>query len=163
MIRLGISTLGKNSRHGTGNVSLGVDWEGSYAALTGKKAGSAAALPRLSVLGWLEVMSDEEVRGGKVVECFERVHGDARGWRPGSERGAHSGEWVRLRISGVYWVGGFGDRAWIGWLDVGEGEEGWSGVERREWEGVRLPGEEGWGRMPWFEQGKGKEGVVEEL
>lgn len=37
----------------------------------------------------------------------------------------------------VYWVGGFGDRAYIGWIP----REVWANVTREEVEGVRLPGE----------------------
>ena len=38
----------------------------------------------------------------------------------------------------VYWIGGFGDRNFIGWFDPEE----WKGVGREDWERVRLPGEE---------------------
>ncbi|KPI41601.1 uncharacterized protein AB675_9232 [Cyphellophora attinorum] len=160
MIRLRISTTGKNSRNG-GNVSLGVDWwsqehlrerrgSQSFDAM-GWIDRSPSSLPRMALLGYLEVLDDEEVEKQKVVQCFERRHADAKHWRPGSERGAHTGEWVRLRVKAVYWVGGFGGRAWIGWLDV-EGE--WDRVKREGWENVRLPGEEGWEKMPWFEGGQ---------
>jgi hypothetical protein len=48
----------------------------------------------------------------------------------------------------VYWVGGFGDRNFIGWIPVEE----WRAVRREEWEDVRLPGEgEGKGWMSWLE------------
>jgi len=44
---------------------------------------------------------------------------------------------VRLVVREVYWVGGFGDRAFIGWIPV----EQWRGVTREEMDRVRLPGE----------------------
>lgn len=48
-------------------------------------------------------------------------------------------------VNEVYWIGGFGDRAYIGWIPVEE----WRNVTRGEWEAVRLPGEEkGW--KEWF-------------
>lgn len=37
----------------------------------------------------------------------------------------------------IYWVGGFGDRAYIGWIP----REVWANVTVEEVEGVRLPGE----------------------
>ena len=38
-------------------------------------------------------------------------------------------------------IGGFGDRAYIGWIPVEE----WKNVTRKEWEDIRLPGEKkGW-------------------
>lgn len=96
-----------------------------------------ANLPRMGVVGFMEEMGEEEVRGDGVVRCFEKVHGDARWWRPGGN-GPHKGRWERLRVEEVYWIGGFGDRAWIGWFDVEE----WRGVKEEEWREVRLPGEE---------------------
>jgi hypothetical protein len=48
---------------------------------------------------------------------------------------------VRLVVQDIYWVGGFGDRAYIGWIDAKD----WRNVTRKEWEVVRLPGEQkGW-------------------
>lgn len=37
----------------------------------------------------------------------------------------------------MYWIGGFGDRAYIGWIPVDE----WKSVSKEEWEDIRLPGE----------------------
>ncbi|ETN40359.1 uncharacterized protein HMPREF1541_04636 [Cyphellophora europaea CBS 101466] len=136
LIMLDISTAAKNAREGR-NVSLAVDWWAGYERVTGERPGSAAALPRVALLGWLQEMGEGEVEKYGVKECFFDGHRDARGWEPGARRGAHSGRWVRLRVEGVYWVGGFGDRAWIGWLDLAE----WKGVSEGEWRGVRLPGE----------------------
>lgn len=104
----------------------------------GREPWSRADLPRMSLLGVMEEMSEREVREGRVVECFEGRHGDARLWRPGRKGAAHSGRWMRLRVAEVYWIGGFGDRNWIGWFDVQE----WRNVTRKELEEVRLPGEE---------------------
>lgn len=66
-------------------------------------------------------------------------HRDAKFWLPGNR--IHASEWVRFVVREVYWIGGFGDRAYIGWIPVEE----WQGVTRGEWEGFRLPGEKkGW-------------------
>lgn len=82
-----------------------------------------------------------------IKECFIGVHRDARWWTPGNR--IHESRWVRLVVEQVYWIGGFGDRAYIGWIPVEE----WRGVERSEWEGGRLPGEEqeerGWSWSWW--------------
>ncbi|KAF3354750.1 hypothetical protein VdG1_07236 [Verticillium dahliae VDG1] len=60
-------------------------------------------------------------------------------WLPGNR--IHASEWARLVVTSVYWVGGFGDRAYIGWLPVDD----WHSITRDEWEAVELPGErEGW-------------------
>lgn len=40
----------------------------------------------------------------------------------------------------VYWIGGFGDRAYIGWIPEAE----WSGVSEDEVAKARLVGEDGY-------------------
>ncbi|KAI1276401.1 pyridoxamine 5'-phosphate oxidase-domain-containing protein [Xylaria sp. FL0933] len=98
---------------------------------------SAANLPRFSLLGYIEKI--EDVPTAALTECFVRKHPDAKYWLPGSQ--VHKSEFVRLVVQQVYWVGGFGDRAFIGWIPVDE----WKNVTRAEWESVSLPGEKkGW-------------------
>lgn len=109
---------------------------------------SAANLPRFSLLGHLEpiALPDPTARPGAhaaaadaLAACFTRTHPDARWWLPGNR--IHESEWVRLVVDHVYWIGGFGDRAYIGWIPADE----WRNVTRAEWEAVRLPGEKpGW-------------------
>lgn len=101
---------------------------------------SAANLPRFSLLGHLEDISpSSQAAAAGLQDCFLKSHPDARYWLPGNR--IHEAGWVRLVVDEVYWVGGFGDRAYIGWIPVKE----WRGVTREEWEAVRLPGErKGW-------------------
>lgn len=82
-------------------------------------------------------MSAEEIEAADVAKCFTGVHGDSKWWLPGDEHSAHRGVWMRMVVEQVYWIGGFGDRAFIGWFEP----EVWRGVSREQWEGVRLPGE----------------------
>ncbi|KAK0717103.1 pyridoxamine 5'-phosphate oxidase-domain-containing protein, partial [Lasiosphaeria miniovina] len=102
---------------------------------------SAANLPRFSLLGHVERIDggDDRRAGGSVGDalaaCFTRVHPDARYWLPGSR--VHESHFVRLVVEQIYWIGGFGDRAYIGWISVDE----WRAVTRKEIESVRLPGE----------------------
>ncbi|KAL2128000.1 hypothetical protein VTI74DRAFT_9860 [Chaetomium olivicolor] len=104
---------------------------------------SAANLPRFSLIGHLEPIKggddrDSEV-GSALARCYVDSHPDARYWLPGNR--IHEARFVRLVVEQVYWVGGFGDRAFIGWIPVEE----WRNVSRKEWEQVRLPGEKkGW-------------------
>lgn len=73
------------------------------------------------------------------MKCYTEVHPDAKYWLPGGN--VHHGEWARLVVDEIYFVGGFGDRAYIGWLDV----EDWKSITQEEWESIELPGEqEGW-------------------
>ncbi|KAI5860655.1 pyridoxamine 5'-phosphate oxidase-domain-containing protein [Durotheca rogersii] len=98
---------------------------------------SAVNLPRYSLLGYLEKI-DAPV-SADLEACYVATHPDAKYWLPGNP--IHTSEFVRLVVTQVYWIGGFGDRAYIGWIPVDE----WKSITREEWEDVRLPGEKkGW-------------------
>lgn len=79
---------------------------------------SPAAHPRFALQGWLERVPDAEVKQKGLDECYFGMHPDARRWAPGS--GVHAAYWARLRVEAVYWFGGFGDRAYIGWIGMGD-------------------------------------------
>jgi hypothetical protein len=108
---------------------------------------SAANLPRFSLLGYLEPIDleqeeedeedeEKESTASRLGQCFTAKHPDAKYWLPGNR--IHESQWARLVVQQVYWVGGFGDRAYIGWIPVDE----WKNVTAEEWRSVRLPGEE---------------------
>jgi len=100
---------------------------------------SAANLPRFSLLGYLEKIDEGIIHNLELAKCFVSTHQDAKFWLPGNP--IHTSEWVRLVVQDVYWIGGFGDRAYIGWIPVEE----WRNVTKKEWEEVTLPGEKkGW-------------------
>ncbi|KAI0546931.1 pyridoxamine 5'-phosphate oxidase-domain-containing protein [Xylaria curta] len=99
---------------------------------------SAANLPRFSLLGYIEKIDDSSATAA-LSKCFVEKHPDAKYWLPGNR--IHVSEFVRLVVQQIYWVGGFGDRAYIGWIPVDE----WKSVTREEWESISLPGEKkGW-------------------
>ena len=149
ILAINIATSFKNVAAGS-NISLSLQWTPPYPPKSrieswfsdDKKEAipySAANLPRFSLMGYLEKIQEEEVRAAKLGKCFTKIHKDARYWLPGNS--IHESEWVRLVVQDVYWIGGFGDRAYIGWIPVEE----WRNVAREEWEDVRLPGEKkGW-------------------
>ena len=136
LLALTVSTTTKNAYAGS-NVSLALSWWDSYKELTGHDPRSAANLPRASLIGYLEEISAEDIQKEELVKCFTGVHRDSRFWLPGDKSSPHTGIWMRMVVQQVYWIGGFGDRAYIGWFDVDE----WKGVQRKEWEAVSLPGE----------------------
>lgn len=51
------------------------------------------------------------------IDRFLAVHPDAAEWQPGKS-GFHKTEWVRFVISGIYYIGGFGDKHYIGQIPV---------------------------------------------
>ena len=97
---------------------------------------SAANLPRFSLVGYIEDINPDVEAKRALEACFVKKHPDARLWLPGA-KAVHDGEWVRLVIQQIYWIGGFGDRAYIGWIPVEE----WRNVTEQEWKAVQLPGE----------------------
>ena len=100
---------------------------------------SAANLPRFSLFGYLEPIHPSAVESVKLAGCFTSKHQDAKWWLPGNP--IHQSSWARLVVTNVYWIGGFGDRAYIGWIPVEE----WKNVTKEEWQGITLPGEKsGW-------------------
>jgi hypothetical protein len=70
-----------------------------------------------------------------VAGCYGKTHPDSAPWMPGGR--IHESFWTRLVVKDVYWVGGFGDRAFIGWIP----EQVWKGVSEDEIAKCRLPGE----------------------
>jgi Pyridoxamine 5'-phosphate oxidase len=101
---------------------------------------SAANLPRFSLFGYAEWIAPGEAgKHAALRACFAEKHADAKYWMPGNR--IHESGWMRLVVTHVYWIGGFGDRAYIGWIPVDE----WRNVTDEQWSSIRLQGEtEGW-------------------
>jgi hypothetical protein len=155
ILAIDIATSFKNVAAGS-NISLSLQWTPPHApssrirSYTTSKSKpkplpySPANLPRFSLIGYLEKIEKDLVEELKLGECFTNVHPDAKYWLPGNL--IHESEWVRLVVTDVYWIGGFGDRAYIGWIPTEE----WRNVTRDDWEGIRLPGEKkGWNEWSW--------------
>ncbi|KAK1053193.1 hypothetical protein LTR12_003784 [Friedmanniomyces endolithicus] len=97
-----------------------------------------AALPRFSLHGRLEPIPVKDLAVNLIPACFMHAHPDSLLWQPGND--IHTSEYMRFVVEHIYWFGGFGDRARIGWLPVEE----WRNVTREEVEAMSLPGEKGW-------------------
>ncbi|EEQ34206.1 hypothetical protein McanMca71_004996 [Microsporum canis] len=148
LLALDIGTTFKNVKAGS-NISLSIDWwHHSHVPGKGKDPldGVPASLPRLSLLGHLEEipltsLSDEDQQA--IEQCFLTSHPDSKYWLPGSPDSPHSGYWARFIVEKGFWVGGFGDRARIGWLDM----DIWKAIKensndgKKGWADIRLPGE----------------------
>lgn len=136
LLALYVSTSTRNALAGS-NVSLALSWWDEYVKLTHHEPWSSANLPRLSMIGYLEEIPLEEAESKGIVDCFVHTHADSRFWLPGDESSPHAGAWMRVVVQEVYWIGGFGDQAYIGWFDPKD----WHGVSVEEWKAARLPGE----------------------
>lgn len=123
-----IATPYKNAAAGS-NITLSLRWHPpSWSHY------SAASLPRFSLHGWLEDIEDDAEKQEEIKKCYKQAHPDVF-WYPGND--IHESKWVRLVVEEVYWFGGFGDRAYIGWIPV----DMWRNVTKQEIESIRLPGE----------------------
>lgn len=136
ILALTISTSTRNVYAGS-NASLTLSWWDEYVKMTGNEPWATANLPRASLVGYMEEIPMEEAVEKGLPECFTKFHSDAEWWLPGRQGAAHQGLWMRLVVNEVYWIGGFGDRAFIGWFDPEE----WRNVAVDEWQKARLPGE----------------------
>ncbi|KAG9539582.1 hypothetical protein KCV01_g26247, partial [Aureobasidium melanogenum] len=135
ILALDIATSFKNVAAGS-NITLSLRWhpqDGNWH--------SVASLPRFSLVGHLEDIDDDDASKVALSACFVKNHPDAVAWLPGNR--IHTSRWVRLVVEDIYWIGGFGDRAYIGWIPL----EAYQNVTRQEIDDCRLPGEKasrGW-------------------
>ena len=138
ILAVSIATYIRNARSGS-NVSLSVRWHPPPSAPPSSDPYlySPANLPRFSLQGYIEKIPENEVSEYAIQDCFLNRHEEAV-WTPGS--GIHESWWGRIVVQEVYWFGGFGDRARIGWIPVGE----WKGITEEEIAKARLPGEDGY-------------------
>lgn len=139
ILAIAIATSFKNVAAGS-NITLSLRWHPPS-----NRRYSAAAIPRFSLVGYLEDISLKDVVSQNVPGCFVSHHPDATAWLPGNP--IHESRFVRLVVQDIYWIGGFGDRAYIGWIPLEE----WQSVTKKEIEDIRLPGEQaqGWGWASW--------------
>ncbi|KAK8210283.1 hypothetical protein M8818_003450 [Zalaria obscura] len=139
ILAISIATSFKNVASGS-NITLSLRWHPRDGAFH-----SAANLPRFSLIGHLEDISASEAHKSELATCFVKSHPDAVAWLPGNR--IHESHWVRLVVDEIYWIGGFGDRAYIGWIPVEE----WKSVTQEEINSISLPGEKkSWGWKEWL-------------
>lgn len=138
ILAISIATYIRNARSGS-NVSLSLRWHPPATAppTSDPYLYSPANLPRFSLQGYIEPIPEVEVEAYGVKECFLEKHGEVI-WTPGND--IHESWWGRIVVQGVYWFGGFGDRARIGWLPLEE----WKAVTEEEIAEARLQGEHGY-------------------
>jgi hypothetical protein len=141
VLAINIATPYKNYDAGS-NISLAIRWwpktVNHYLASQDPDIPTPhtpAALPRFSLHGRLEPISTEDLAKHLIPACFLKAHPDSVLWQPGND--IHTSQYMRLVVEHVYWFGGFGDRARIGWLPIEE----WKNVTVEEISACRLPGE----------------------
>ncbi|KAI9804947.1 MAG: hypothetical protein M1833_006250 [Piccolia ochrophora] len=139
ILAVNIGTNFRNEAAGS-NITLSMRWHSGSS-----HAFSPASLPRFSLIGYLENIPPSEVKQKGLSDCFTKYHPDAVVWLPGNP--IHVTYWTRLVVQELYFIGGFGDRAYIGWIPVEE----WRNIAQKEVESIRLPGEtHAWGWKQWL-------------
>jgi len=138
ILAVNIASSFKNVAAGS-NITLSVRWHPKYS-----HPYSAAKLPRYALIGTLEEMSSDEIKAQEIKTCFSKYHPDSVIWQPGND--IHESHWVRFVTKEVYWFGGFGDRAYIGWIPL----EMWKNITETEIEAAKLPGETSHFWNHWF-------------
>ncbi|KAL8716153.1 MAG: hypothetical protein Q9220_000058 [cf. Caloplaca sp. 1 TL-2023] len=138
ILAISIATSFKNARAGS-NVTMSLRYHPPPHHPPGEDiyTYSPANLPRFSLVGHIEPILASEIAHHGIDTCFFKRHPDAVAWRPGNA--IHESWWARLVVEEVYWIGGFGDRAYIGWIPV----QDWHGVTQEEVDSMRLVGEPG--------------------
>ncbi|KAM0800142.1 pyridoxamine 5'-phosphate oxidase-domain-containing protein [Usnea florida] len=139
ILAISIATTFRNTHAGS-NVTLSLRWHPPATAPPSDDiyTYSPANMPRFSLVGYIEPIPTSEILSYDVKACFLDRHPDAKAWLPGNK--IHQSWWGRLVVREVYWIGGFGDRAYIGWIPETE----WSGVGEDEVAKARLIGEDGY-------------------
>jgi len=74
---------------------------------------SPVAHPRLSLIGKLKTIDGPD-EAARLKRCYTARHPDAKIWTPGNK--IHESYWVAFEVESVYWIGGFGNVAYIGWI-----------------------------------------------
>lgn len=144
LLAINIATPYKNYAAGS-NISMHVRWWPTQKNVYALEHASydeeiptphtPAALPRFSLHGHLEPIPPVDLAKHLIPACFLRTHPDSVLWQPGND--IHTSQYMRFVVEHVYWFGGFGDRARIGWLPLDE----WQNVTMDEVKSLRLPGE----------------------
>ena len=139
ILAVSIATTLKNARAGS-NVTLSLRYQppADHPPSDDPYLYSPANLPRFSLIGHIEPLSKSEVESHHIKACFLRTHPDAEIWSPGND--IHESWWGKLVVEEFYWFGGFGDRAYIGWIPIEE----WRSITEEEVANARLVGEKGY-------------------
>lgn len=82
-------------------------------------------------------LTKSEIEDGNIKDCFIAAHSDSKWWLPGSPPmpgPSHRTYWTKLEVTGLYWIGGFGDTNYIGWISADD----WYDVTDEEIAKARL-------------------------
>ncbi|KLO14605.1 hypothetical protein SCHPADRAFT_903139 [Schizopora paradoxa] len=78
----------------------------------------AASKARVSLVGNVTMLDAGLVAASGIQECYLQRHPDAKWWLPEDPDAPHIAVWARFDPHSVYFVGGFGDKHYIGSIPI---------------------------------------------
>ncbi|KAJ3571699.1 hypothetical protein NP233_g3581 [Leucocoprinus birnbaumii] len=102
--------------------------EGQTASISITSPIPAAARPRVALIGNVTVFKNSANVPdlSRVRHCYLSKHPDATQWLPDDDEAAHIAYWARFDPHTVYFVGGFGDEHYIGYIPVQLYQAAWA-------------------------------------
>ncbi|KAL0956364.1 hypothetical protein HGRIS_002512 [Hohenbuehelia grisea] len=89
------------------------------ASITIASQNPAAKKPRIALVGNVTIFRDRRAADEAAIKrCYLAKHPDARWWLPDDDDAAHLSYWARFDPQTVYFVGGFGDKHYIGYIPL---------------------------------------------
>ncbi|RXK41517.1 hypothetical protein M231_01225 [Tremella mesenterica] len=74
---------------------------------------------RVAFIGNMTLLPDLMYEERKqLTKCYLSYHPDAKRWLPDAKDPPHLAMWARLDVEDIYYVGGFGDSHYIGFIPV---------------------------------------------
>ncbi|KAH8827188.1 pyridoxamine 5'-phosphate oxidase-domain-containing protein [Flagelloscypha sp. PMI_526] len=94
--------------------------DGHAASITITSTRPAARNARVSLLGNVTIFEDTPTvpELQRIKQCYLNIHPDAKWWLPDDDGAAHISYWAFFHPHSVYFVGGFGDKHYIGWVPL---------------------------------------------
>ncbi|KAL5523897.1 hypothetical protein ACEPAG_8070 [Sanghuangporus baumii] len=74
----------------------------------------AASRARVALIGNVTILDTPLAVDSGIQDCYLQQHPDARFWLPDDPDGAHEAFWARFDPHSVFFVGGFGNKHYIG-------------------------------------------------
>ncbi|GAV52263.1 hypothetical protein ZYGR_0AG02540 [Zygosaccharomyces rouxii] len=111
---------------------------------------NAFSQPRANLYGHLRnvTLSDEDQ--DKLIHCFIRKHPDAHRWLPGDRDPIiRDTIWVEFDVESLYFIGGYGDRTYIGTISGDEYHHGLSKLHADRGHRNLITDSEECGNSPW--------------
>ncbi|EJD03125.1 uncharacterized protein FOMMEDRAFT_168177, partial [Fomitiporia mediterranea MF3/22] len=84
------------------------------ASMTVWSSPPAASRARVSLIGNVTFLETSFAVNSGIQDCYLEHHPDAKWWLPDDPDGAHEAYWARFDPHSVFFVGGFGDKHYIG-------------------------------------------------